>query len=375
MTTIREREFTVVMRGSSAVIFRPKENLFAKEFPSTKGPVNICYTTRWLRKDENITVPGHLWIEIKGKETKLEDILVPYANAGLALLPLLSLSANAAIGEPNIELGFDSSQDANERDYFQQYVPPESGVAHFARQIQVKETLSILDALNRSVDAERIHRAANQYRMALDSWGLGREGLSLAHLWMALEALTKVRIRLECRRRSISTEQELANSLGIELNQLDPTIRRDLILKGDDECYSKSKDASNGFEHGFLGYDKIRDLARDTRHRMAQYIRTEIFEQLGLDEDTYKILTNDPFDKPMGNWPLVKYIRGKLLGNNQEIAATGNAYPFLKWNPIINKCEVDGDGKVIIQFSENFTQELGERITFQPVSYETWKPE
>lgn len=259
--------------------------------------------------------------------TKLEDILVPFANAGLALLPLLSLSANAAIGDPNIEIGFDSSPEVSEREYFQNYVPPESGVVHFARQIKVKETVAILNALNRNADAERIRRAANQYRLALDSWGLGQEALSLAHLWMALEALTKARIRHECTKRGISTGQELADSLGIELAQLDPTLRRDPILKGDEECYRKSKKASDGFEHGFLGYDKIHDLDRDTRHRMAQYIRAEVFDQLGLGGDTLGVLTNDPFDKPMDYWPVVKYVRGKLLGDNRELAAEGNAYP------------------------------------------------
>ena len=123
-TTIQEREFTVVMRGPSAVIFRPNQILRLEKFPSAVGPVNIVYTSRWIRKDENVTIPGHLWIEVRGKGTNLEDILVPFANAGLALLPLLSLSANAAMGDPEIELGFDCSPEVSERDYFQNYVPP-----------------------------------------------------------------------------------------------------------------------------------------------------------------------------------------------------------------------------------------------------------
>ena len=373
-TTIQEREFTVVMRGPSAVIFRPNETL-GGEFPSAVGPVNIVYTSRWIQKDESVTIPGHLWIEVSGKGTNLEDILVPFANAGLALLPLLSLSANAAIGHPDIELGFDCSPEVSERDYFHNYVPPESEVVHFARQINVKETVAVLDALYLNTNAERIRRAANQYRVALDSWRLGQEALSLAHLWMALEALTKARIRHECTKRGISTEQELSDSLGIDLAQLDATVRRDLILKGDEECYRKSKKASDGFEHGFLGYDKIHDLARDTRHRMTQYIRGEVFDQLRLGEDTLGVLTSDPFDKPMGYWPVVKYVRGKLLGDNRELAAEGNAYPFLRWKPSVKKCEVTEDGKVNIQFSENFTAELGEGIVFKPTSYEAWKPE
>lgn len=361
------------MRGTSALIFGTNDSFHVENYQSAVGPVDIIYKSRWIRKVENVTIPGHLWIEVNGKGTKLDDVLVPFANAGLALLPLFSLSANAAISDPDIELGFDSSQEATERDYFQNYVPPESEGIQLARQINIKETTAMLDKLNQNANANRIIRAANQYRLALDSWKTGRETLSLAHLWTALEVLTKARIRHELRKKGFSTEQELADSMNVELSKLDSTVRRDLILKGDDECYRKSKQASDGFEHGFLAFDEIYDLARDTRHRMAQYIREEIFHQLKLDEDAYSVLTNDPFDKPMGYWSLAKSIRGKLLGDNPELAAKGNEYPFLKWKPLV-KCEVTEDGKNNIQQSENFTLELGEGIEFSLVSYEVWKP-
>lgn len=371
MTAKQEKEFTVVMRGTSSVIFKPNENFLAESFPSSVGPVKILYASRWIKSNENVTIPGHLWIEIKGKGTKLDDVLPSFANAGLALLPLLSLAANAAIGDPDVEIGFDSSIDTHEREFFQNYVPPESGFVHFARQIKINETVALLNKLNQNPEADRIRRAANQYRLALDSWLPGKEALSLAHLWMALEVLTKARIRTELKKRNIATEQELADCLGVELKKLDPVVRRDLILNGDEDCYSKSKKASDGFEHGFLGFDKIHDLARDTRHRMAQYIREEIFNQLELDKETYDVLTQD---KPMGYWPIVKYVRGKLIGENAELAAQGNAYPFLKWEPSVNKCEITDEGKINIEYSENFTAELGDGIEFMPLSYEAWKP-
>jgi hypothetical protein len=370
-----EKEYTVVMRGPSSVIFGQNETLRAENFPSSAGPVTIVYATRWIRKNDAITIPGHLWIEIKGKGKNLEEVLTPFANAAFALLPILSLSANAAIDDPDLELGFDSSPESEEREYFQHYIPPESEIVHFARLINIKETVAVIGALTHNIDAERLRRASNQYRLALDSWILGREALSLAHLWMALEALTKSRIRSERIKRALETDLDLANHLGIDLKHLDATIRRDFILKGDKDCYKKSKQASDGFEHGFLGYDTIQDLAKDTRHRMAQYIRTEIFEQLRLPQDTHSRLTNDPFDSPMGYWPMVKYIRGKLIGKGSQLAAEGNAYPFIRWKPVLNKCEVTEDGRINIEANENFTAELGQGIVFQPESYEAWRPE
>lgn len=77
-----EKQFTVVMRGTSAVIFLPNEHLRANHFPSTIGPVDITCTSRWISKKANVTTPGHLWIEAKGSGSKLGDVLAPFANAG-----------------------------------------------------------------------------------------------------------------------------------------------------------------------------------------------------------------------------------------------------------------------------------------------------
>src|SRR5687768_17255593 len=119
------KEFVVVMRGSSATIFRPDERMFVQNIPSAIGPVDIVYTTRRLRRKPEVTMPGHLWIDIRGHARTLDEALVPFANAGLSLLPVLGLSANAAIGEPEIELGFDNTAGITERDYFQSYIPSE----------------------------------------------------------------------------------------------------------------------------------------------------------------------------------------------------------------------------------------------------------
>ncbi len=54
------------MRGPSAVLFRQEMNLIIRDFQSTIGPVNIVYSTRWLKKANDIVLPGHIWIEVSG---------------------------------------------------------------------------------------------------------------------------------------------------------------------------------------------------------------------------------------------------------------------------------------------------------------------
>ena len=126
MAINKNNQIVVVMRGPSAVLFRQEKILTIRDFQSTIGQVNIIYSTRWLKRPNGIVVPGHIWIEITGDAPALEEALVPFANAGLSMLPILSLCTNAAIGEPQIEIGFDNTKGASDRDYFQCYVAPES---------------------------------------------------------------------------------------------------------------------------------------------------------------------------------------------------------------------------------------------------------
>ena|SRR5215207_798519 len=82
------KEFVVVMRGSSAAMFRPDERMFVQNMPSAIGPVDIVYTTRHLHRKPEVTMPGHLWIDIRGHARTLDEALVPFANAGLSMSPV-----------------------------------------------------------------------------------------------------------------------------------------------------------------------------------------------------------------------------------------------------------------------------------------------
>lgn len=373
MTINKKKQIVVVMRGPSAVLFRQEKTLTIRDFQSTIGPVNIIYSTRWLKRPNEIVVPGHIWIEITGDAVALEEALVPFANAGLSMLPILSLCTNAAIGEPQIEIGFDNTEGASDRDYFQCYVAPESNEIYIGRHINIESTVSFIELISKHPDSERLRRAINQYRLSLDHWRLGRETMSMAHLWMALEALTKAKIRQEMNKKGIATQDELAKNFGIELKKLDSYIRKDILLNGDAECYKNAKKASDGFEHGFLGFDKIIELSKDVRSRMANHIRTAIFEICGLEKEALKILTNEPFDKPIGHWPVVKYLRGKLIGDGNKLSKNENAYPFMKWKPSVKSTNITDDGKFNITISDTFTAELAEGIKFQPSSVEAWQ--
>jgi hypothetical protein len=369
-----KKNFTVVMRAPSAAIFLQDESLVLERVPSKNGPLEITFQSRWFKKRETVILPGDLWIEIQGTGNNFEDSLVAFANAAIGLLPLLALSANAAIGDADVEIAFETTPNISERDYFQNYLPQESDVLYSMRRIDGDKTIALLNAITKNPEAERLHRAANQYHLSLRYWKYDRQNLSLAHLWMALEALTKAKIRSECIRTGLKTPEQLAASLNVDIKELDVTIRRDFVLSKDAECYRSAKKASDGFEHGFLGYDEIRELSRNVVRRMAKHIRNSIFELAELDEDSKRILTTGRFEKPLGYWPVVKYFRGRLIGEKPELAAEGHRYPILSWNPVVTRCEITPDKQVNLSIQENKAS-LAEGIVIKPLSYEAWQPE
>lgn len=369
------REFCVVMRGPSAAVFRPNENLLLEKIPTPMGPVTVRYTSRWLTIADGVTVPGHLWIEIRGCAPDLESAIGPFANAGAFGLSIIATAMNASVGEPEIEIAFERTPGAKKREFFQSYLPQESGVISSGRMVNRAHVTALLTAIDRHPDAERLFRATNQYILGLRNWKFGLSTLALAHLWMAVEALTQVKKRAELFVRGLSDDQALANQLGCEKDKLDATVRRDLIFRGDFECYKQAKEASDGLEHGFIGYDRLFDLARQVRHRTASYVRSCICDLAGLQADVKTQLLARPFDAPLGHWPVAKYFRGELLTEGDDLAPVGSEYPFLRWNSRVQKCDFGESGELNITLSENLQPQLAEGASFLLRSFEAWQPD
>ncbi len=118
------RTFKIVMRGPSALVFPETQGLRIDAFPSTAGRVNVIYASRWISNSEGVRIPGDLWVEVEGVGENLEAVLTPFANAGISVLPVLALAFNAAIHETDLEVGFETTPDAAERDYSGSCVAP-----------------------------------------------------------------------------------------------------------------------------------------------------------------------------------------------------------------------------------------------------------
>jgi hypothetical protein len=372
-SSIVTKRFTVVLRAPTPLVFPEGEGFRVTDVPTPHGPATVSYTSRWIQASKTARLPGQLWIEVIGFAPDINSAVPALANVGLGALSAISLAGNVAIEHPAIELAFETDPSAKEREFFQAFVRPEASDVGEGRLANREAIAAVYNRLNGSAEKERLQRAANQYRLALDHWRAGAEALALAHLWIAIEALTKVQLRSVHRERGTSTDEKLATTMGVPLKELDATIRKVHLLRGDEECYSKAKRASDGFEHGYLAFHEIHAHAAEVYERLAEHVRSAIFSLSELDQNTTRIVLSEPYDKPLGTWPLLKFIRGKLIGESADLAPPDQAYPFVKWRSSVSSCSVDPNGKMNTQFTGSLTPQLGEGISLQLSSIQIWR--
>ena len=319
------------LRGPSAANFSEDAGIHVTEENPVVGPVRVNLRTRWISVGVQSKMPGHIWLEVSGSASSLDEAAEQFSRSAVVFLPVVAIAANASVDDPEMELAFETTATASERDFLQCHIPDEQGAPRRGRRIDPIATVALLEAIQRSVHRERVLRAVNQYRLSLQSWRFGYESIAVAHLWMAAEALTKAVLRAEIQRRGLTSEADLASALGVDIKVLDSTIRRQIIFAGDTECYENGKGASDGLEHGFLGFDEIRTRAASIRLRMARLVRNAVFDVLDVPAATATLLGSAPFDEPLGNWSMVRSIRGSLVGTGEQLAATGRPYPILAY--------------------------------------------
>jgi len=68
------------------------------------------------------------------------------------------------------------------------------------------------------------------------------------------------------------------------------------------------------------------------------------------------------------------YLRGKLSGVGNVLAAKDNLYPYMKWNIEIESTHFVNKGSFQVKPKINCTAELAEGISLSEINIEIWKP-
>jgi hypothetical protein len=367
------KRYTVVLRASAGARFAEGESLTVCSPNCDGGPVNLVIQTYYSEEGLEAPVPRGLWIEASGPAISMDNAINKLAGIANSVLAITATAFNVAIYDPAVQLAFETTPGVSEREFFQVFLPEERGLPVCGRTLSGGPAGALLEAIYRHTDRERLRRAVAQYYAALSNWEPGLETLALAHLYMGMEAITKARLRHECLSLDI-TEDELVATWGIEKKQLDATVRERLLFMGDNECYHKAKEASDGFEHGFLDFARVRSLASEVRDRTANYLRIAIFEIAAPNAEKIRDVLKEQYKKVIGAYRLIRQVRGFLSGEGEDLARPGHAYPILEWESRLKAFRRNEQGGFDMTPEETFTAQLADGIKFRPVSYEVWGP-
>lgn len=377
-------EFTAVLRAVSRPKVRKEDPpLVLLNYPTPVGPVTLVIRTRYDECEFGIAVPRELWIEAQGDAASLEEGVNAAWGASATVLPVVALTTNAAIGDLQPHLAFETSEGIDDRAFFQSTVETERGIPLPGRRVPIEATVAALGAVASTGradprDAIRLIRAANQYLYALRYWRRHFELLSVSHLFMAAEALKVVALRRELADSGLD-EAHLADSWGIRPGEprtralLEAEARRRLVFQGDEDTHRLAAEISDGFEHGYKDFGELHGPSLRVRDRTGQLVRGSWLRLAGVPEAIRSELTDGRYEEPVDMTEYVRYMRGRLIGTADQLAPEGEEYPYLEWTSA-PRLQDAGEGRITISGEETFTVRTSEGIGFQAQSYEFWGP-
>jgi hypothetical protein len=364
--------FVVALSASSAVRFEPGQSVALRGMPTRESAVDVKWFTRYADEGYESGVPRELWVDVRGEAESFDRALHEFTEAGRALTVLLALAANAPIDDPTWELAYEDTPGVTTRDFAQRFSLTESGLPRSARVLDRRLVAPMVNAILGG-EVDRLHRAAVHYNEALKAWRPGTELRTATHLWMAVEALTKVALRRELAVRDVD-RAGLCSAWGIDLKDLDPEVRRRLIFRGDDAAYLEAKVISDAVEHSFESLADLHPRAVSIRETVAQHVRTSILALADMPDEIRTVLLGEPYAKPRESFPLTKVFRGRLVGDATVLGEEGQPYPFLHWTGDIDELKRGGDGSYHIRPRDNLRVALGPGISLRPGSIEVWGP-
>jgi len=376
-TVAKKREYVVVIRCASSVVFEEDRELTVTSPRRDDTPVKLTFTSRYLDRGFEVRVPDLLQIVARGTSSGIDQATQDFINLAGDILPILAVVSNAWIGPRQAELTYDDTPDEEEHEYFQVYLRGEPVEVVAGRNVPIVESGKLIQAIGASPERDRIMRGVAQYAVALQHWQSGDETQAVCHLYMGIEALKQVALARHLADRAI-TEEALAHEWGFResgghMKRQDFLLaeaRKRLLFSRDAKCHQIVKKVSDDFEHGFVNYGELRSGAVQVVVQTARYLRAAIFASSGLDERTRSTLLADPYAVPLGQLNNVKYLRGRLLGK-PPLAASGQAHPFCEWTTKLDRV-IRNDGRHSFQVSEKIVVRISDNVKLQHRSLEVW---
>jgi hypothetical protein len=356
----------------------PKDQKIVINYELDGSPIQLHFRTRYLQWGFSTLVPGDLWLDAVGEADRLEIAVSRFTNAGRAMAEIMSLCANACTALLEPEVAFELAHSEAKREYFQRLVPSD-GFAYTSRFVDIESTIALIGSIARNVEKDRIMRSVSHYSEALRNWGMGNELRTLSQLFLGIEAIKTASWRFEAVALGLSKD-ELAKKWGYDEKLrltldafMDRHARINLIFKGDKDLHKAAKAVSDSFEHGYENFSALYQPAGQALVKTAACLREEIVRVTGVDASAREKILGDQFARPKGKAAQDTYIKGTLVGEVDDPAASGTTYPYLDWENKLTNVSFDQETqKYSFKPNMQFKANLAEGVALTDIRFEIW---
>jgi hypothetical protein len=376
--------FVTVLRAPSSVRVSPTE-AFVLGFEDVNGKSTVTVRTRYVSPQEGgDALPRELWFEVVNSGIDHRQAMAAAFSQASVLKSLISGAMNAYTDELQVERSFDGCDDHDDHAFFQNMLTDEVGLPRLTRRLDLEAFDGFCKALMAHPRRDRLMRGIAQYELAIKHWIPGQETLALAHLFMAMEALTPVAREIaiadaggkEALMSKWGLNRRACSSCGVEYGdgELDANVRRRVLFQEDDDVYNEAKDASDGFEHGYLGYATVYAHAERNRDRLGVLARHAIMDLIATAGGWRDTLLTGPRDIPIPAVRIIKYLWATLSGPAHGLAPDGLHYPGFSMSSTLGSVTVAADGAVLAHPTETLTKQLGDGVELTDLNYEVIVP-
>ncbi len=346
----------------------PGQRLMLRGVPADDQVVEVALSTRF--EDAGLTdlVPRELIFEVYLEASDADAAVAQAGAVASGLAALLSFAVNARIPAAEPFLAYEAAPGLTRRRFWQRHVTFQQGAPRPSRMLKDELLFPLLHAFFGSPHAGRLGRAMSQYHVALSHWTTAGRPLALAHLYMALEALTPVAEERTRERLGLATKEDHARRHGMDVSQrnwisvLEGWVRRDVVCQGDSVTYKAAREASDGFEHGFMDLPKYRAAAEQHARPLMNYVREAVLDLLDVDEPVRTELNDKP---PIDVSPIWHAVTGVLHGKVEDptlMAEPGQAFPYADWHITLDDNWRLPDGRLRMTPRMHLTAHIAEGV-------------
>jgi hypothetical protein len=346
----------------------PGQRLALRGVPADDQAVEVVLSTRF--EDAGLTdlIPRELTFEVYLEATDADAAVAQAGAIASGLAALVSFAVNAFVPAAEPFLAYEVAPGLTRRRFWQRHVTFQQGVPRPSRMLKEELLFPLLQAFFASPHAGRIGRAASQYHVALSHWTTAGRPLALAHLYMALEALTPVVEERARDRLGLATKEDHARHRGVDVSQrnwisvLEGWVRRDLLCRGDSVTYKAAREASNGFEHGFMDLPKYRAAAEQYARPLMNYVREAVLDLLDVGEP---MRTEVNGKRPIDVSPIWHAVTGELHGKVEAprlLAEANQPFPYADWHITLDDNWRLPDGRLRMTPRMHLTAHIAEGV-------------